>query len=232
MDILKQPHDKFFRSIFGRVTSASDLLANYLPTDLVETIDISTLEPQKGSFLDEKLKEEFSDLLFKIMINNKEGYIYFLFEHKSYKDKMVIFQVLKYMLNIWESKIQEDKNIRKTAQTSTSGQIELPIILPLVIYHANSEWNIARTLGDMISNYHSLPEGLKKYIPDFEYLLIDLSNFSKNIMKLRSENIICIRALTRARYASEEEARDILEDAVALINKTKEKDDITYYVSA
>ena len=98
-------------------------------------IDIDTLEPQKESFLDEKLKEEFSDLLFRVMINDKEGYIYFLFEHKSYKDRMVIFQVLKYMVSIWESKIQEDRDIRKIDGKVNSGEIELPIILPLVVYH-------------------------------------------------------------------------------------------------
>ena len=38
-------------------------------------IDINTLELQKDSFLDENLKEEISDLLFRVNINNKEGYI-------------------------------------------------------------------------------------------------------------------------------------------------------------
>ena len=166
------------------------------------------------------------------MINNKEGYIYFLFEHKSYKDKMVIFQVLKYMINIWESKIKEDKDRGKSEGKSTNGKIDLPVILPLVIYHANSKWNIERTLGHMMLNYNGIPHNLKKHIPNFEYLLIDLSDFNKDTMKLRSENMIAIKALTRTRYASREESIGILMEAIALINKTQEKDDMAYYVSA
>lgn len=46
---------------------------------------------------------------------------------------MVIFQVLKYMINIWESKIQEDKKRRKESGEANGGEIELPIILPLVV---------------------------------------------------------------------------------------------------
>ena len=232
MDVLKQPHDKFFRSTFGQVKVASNFLSNYLPKDLVNIIDMSTLEPQKESFLDEGLREEFSDLLFKVNMNNKDSYIYLLFEHKSYKDRMVIFQVLKYMVNIWESKIRSDKDKRKEAGESNSGDIELPIILPLVVYHDKGEWTIKKTLGEMIPSYSELPDDLKKYIPNFEYLLFDLSKFPKEEIKLQSESMISIKALTRARHASREEAIEILEEAIELIEKTEEKDQIAYYVSA
>ena len=232
MDVLKQPHDKFFRSTFGQVKVASDFLSNYLPKDLMNIIDMSTLEPQKESFLDENLKQEFSDLLFRVCINDKDSYIYLLFEHKSYRDRMVIFQVLKYMVNIWESKIQADKDKRKQAGEVNSGDIELPIILPLVVYHDKGEWNIKKTLGEMIPSYNELPENLKKYIPNFEYLLFDLSEFPKETVELQSEAMISIKALTRARHASREEAIEILEEAIDLIHKSKEKDEITYYISA
>ena len=193
---------------------------------------MSTLEPQKESFLDEDLREEFSDLLFKVTMNSKDSYIYLLFEHKSYKDRMVIFQVLKYMVNIWESKIRVDKDKRKEAGESNSGDIELPIILPLVVYHDKGEWTIKKTLGEMIPSYNELPDDLKKYIPNFEYLLFDLSKFPKEEIKLQSESMISIKALTRARHASREEAIEILEEAITLIKESKEKDEITYYVSA
>ena len=193
---------------------------------------MSTLETQNGTFLDEDLKEEFSDLLFKVSINNKDSYIYMLFEHKSYRDRMVIFQVMKYMINIWESKIQEDKEKRKEAGEASSGEIELPLILPLVIYHDKGEWTIKKTLGEMISNYEELPEDLKKYIPNFEYLLFDLSKHDKEETELLTESMIIIKALSRARHATREEAIEILEEAITLIKESKEKDEITYYVSA
>ncbi|WP_429160041.1 Rpn family recombination-promoting nuclease/putative transposase [Desulfitispora alkaliphila] len=50
---------------------------------------MNTLEPQKDSFINEELQEVFSDMLFRVNINNREGYIYFLFEHKSYTSKSI-----------------------------------------------------------------------------------------------------------------------------------------------
>ena len=88
-----------------------DFLNNYLPQNIMNIIDIDTLEPQKDSFINEELKEEFSDLLFRVNINNKDGYLYFLFEHKSYISKDVPFQLLKYMIEIWEAKMKKEGRI-------------------------------------------------------------------------------------------------------------------------
>ncbi len=57
------------------------------------------------------LKRVFSDLLFKVNINKREGYFYFLFEHKSYASKDIAFQLLKYMIEIWDSKIKKKKEL-------------------------------------------------------------------------------------------------------------------------
>lgn len=192
---------------------------------------MDTLEPQKDSYLDEQLKEQFTDLLFKANINDKEGYVYFLFEHKSYKDRMVIFQVLKYMIRIWETKIRNDNEKRKETESSVNENIEIPIIIPLVVYHNEERWNVKRTLGEMVPYYENLPDNLKKHIPNFEYLLFDLSTWEKEDIRLQSEHMIAIKALSRTRYASREEAIQILIEAISLINRTEEKDLVTYYVS-
>ncbi|WP_050632171.1 Rpn family recombination-promoting nuclease/putative transposase [Bacillus andreraoultii] len=73
---LKNPHDKFFKEPFGDVTVTKDFLTNYLPESIMEMIDVNTLEPEKDRFINEKLKENFSDLLFKVNICGNEGYLY------------------------------------------------------------------------------------------------------------------------------------------------------------
>ena len=84
---LQNPHDKFFKESLGNVETAKDFIANYLPKQVLQVLDVNTLMPQKDSFINPELEENFSDLLFKIDILNKEGYLYLLFEHKSYQDK-------------------------------------------------------------------------------------------------------------------------------------------------
>ena len=168
---IQNPHDKFFKETFGKVEVAKDFLNNYLPESIMKIVDMSTLEPQKDSFINKKLQEVFSDMLFRVNIDNKEGYIYFLFEHKSYTSKNISFQLLKYMTEIWESKINKER-IK-----------ELPVIIPLVIYHGKNKWNISTTLGEMINGYDNLPEDVKKYIPDYEYLLYDISGYTDEEIK-------------------------------------------------
>jgi predicted transposase/invertase (TIGR01784 family) len=107
---IQNPHDRFFKETFGKVEVAKDFLNNYLPENIIKVIDVDTLEPQKDSFVNEELQEGFSDLLFKANINNREGYIYFLFEHKSYTSKDIAFQLLKYMVEIWEAKSKKRKS--------------------------------------------------------------------------------------------------------------------------
>ena len=95
---VQNPHDKFFKETFSNTAVARDFMSNYLPQSIMDIIDLDKLEPQKDSFINKELQEAFSDLLFKTNINNMEGYIYFLFEHKSYVSKNITLQLLKYMI--------------------------------------------------------------------------------------------------------------------------------------
>ncbi len=104
-------------------------------------------------------------------INNHEGYIYFLFEHKSYPARYIAFQLLKYMIEIWETKIKKEE-LNK-----------LPVIIPLVIYHGTERWKISTALKEMIRGYEELPADAKRYIPDYEYILYNISQFTDEQIK-------------------------------------------------
>ena len=220
MDIIDQAHDKLFKETFGNVEIAKDFMNEYLPSNLREIINLETLEPQKDSFINKELKEVFSDLLFRVDVNGNEGYIYFLFEHKSYKDKLVIFQLLRYMIEIWESKIKKENNNK------------LPIIIPLLIYHDKGQWNIKTKLSEMILGYDELPEDIKRYIPNYEYLLYDLTKYKNEDIKLQSITKIIIKIMRDARYADKDKIIDILIEGFKLLDEVIEKDNISHYIES
>lgn len=149
---VQNPHDKFFKETLGNVSTAKDFLIHYLPENIISVIDINTLDLQKESFINEELEESFSDLLFKVEIHNRDGYLYFLFEHKSYSDKRIAFQLLKYMVEIWEAKMNKEE------------AKDIPMIIPLVIHHGRSSWRIPSNLGAMLDGYEELQEDLKVYL--------------------------------------------------------------------
>lgn len=229
MGKINQPHDKYFKSTFGEVDFAKDFLENYLPKELTDLIEVDTIEAQPTTYITKELREQFTDLLFRVNIDNKEGYVYFLFEHKSYPDRMVIFQVLKYMIEVWEAKIKEDLAKRKEDGIVNIMDIEIPLVIPLVIYHDKHRWNIKRTLGEMMPNYNEFSENIKKYIPDFEYILSDLSN-SKEGQNLEEEHSIVIRTLDKARYATKSEIMDMFTEAITIFTKNKEIDMVEHYI--
>ena len=159
--IINNPHDKYFKEVMGNVETAKSFLENYLPTKVVESIDLKKLEPEKDSFIEKELQDIYSDLLFKTKINDNDGYLYFLFEHKSYVEKRIAIQLLKYIISIWEQKINKEKHDK------------LPVIIPVVVYHGRNRWKEGFNLGSQIEGYEDLPDEIKRYIPDYVYNLYD-----------------------------------------------------------
>lgn len=192
---LKNPHDKFFKETFGDVMITKDFLTNYLPDSLMEIIDVNTLEPEKDSFINDELKESYSDLLFKVNIFNQTGYLYFLFEHKSYIYNKTILQLLKYIIEIWEAKSEKEKSN------------ELPIVIPLVIYHGQKNWNIGLNLTDLIKGYGNLTPYIQRLVPNFEYLLYDLSKYKDEDIKGDAQLQI---VLTTLRDIFTKDSKDLL----------------------
>ena len=168
---VQNPHDKFFKETFSNLEVARDFMQNYLPEPVLKIVDLQTLEIQKDSFINEDLQEVFSDMLFQVAINKQEGYVYFLFEHKSYPSKGVAFQLLNYMVRIWEQKIKKELDQK------------IPVVIPLVVYHGKDRWKIKTSLGEMIRGYDELPEEVRRFIPNYHYLLYDLSTFSDEEIK-------------------------------------------------
>lgn len=180
---IQNPHDKFFKETMGNVETAKDFLINYLPESLKQVVNLDTLKPQKDSFISPELEESFSDLLFQVEISGQESYLYFLFEHKSYPDKGLALQLLKYMVEIWEEKMDKEHAEK------------LPIIIPLVVYHGAPNWRTPSSLGDMLRGYDALPENLKIYVPNFDHVLYDISIYTNEDIKGKAQTRILLTLL-------------------------------------
>jgi predicted transposase/invertase (TIGR01784 family) len=174
LDIIKNPHDSLFKRTLGDKEVAVDFLENYLPNSILKEIDLTDIKVAKDSFIDKELEESFSDILYNVSIDGKEGFVYLLFEHKSYFDKMTPVQMLGYILDIWKLYDKQNKNEK------------LPTIIPILIYHGNRKWKYGNSLSELIE---ATSEAISDYIPGYNYLLYDFSNYSdaeiKGQIKLR-----------------------------------------------
>lgn len=75
------------------------------------------------------------------------------------------------MFEIWNRELNKEK------------VNELPLIIPLVIYHGSQKWKVPKTLGELMVGYNKLPANVQKYIPNYEYMLYDLSTFHNEDIK-------------------------------------------------
>jgi len=168
MSNLTHPHDRFFKKVFSRPDVAQDFVHHYLPSEIVAQLELPTMQMVKDSFVDQELREHFSDLLYQV--NHKggrEAYIYVLFEHKSYPEPLTAFQLLRYLVRIWE---------RSLKQSKTS---QLPFIIPLVVYHGSAAWRVDSSFRALFAECPTFAP----FIPDFRYRLCDLSGYSDEEIK-------------------------------------------------
>ncbi len=169
MNKVPQPHDKFFKETFSQPKIARDFIQQYLPCEIVGVLDLNSLELQKDSY-SEKMQEYFSDMLYRVRLKDgNSAFIYFLFEHKSFLDRWVGLQVLRYMGEAWEQMRVEAKNDK-----SRKRPFKLSPILPIVIAHDEKKWTVSQKFSDLFD----MPTEMRPYFPDFSYKLVDLSEAS------------------------------------------------------
>ncbi|MHB8765041.1 MAG: Rpn family recombination-promoting nuclease/putative transposase [Deferrisomatales bacterium] len=156
------PHDAFFRQVFSRPEAARDLAAHYLPPEVAALLDLSSLAAAPGSFVDAALRSSYADLLFTARLTSgRPALVYLLFEHKSHPDPDTGFQVLRYLVRVWE----------QHRRRKPSGP--LPPVIPLVVYHGRTRWQVPTRFQTLVD----CPPELVACVPDFAYLLCDLTAY-------------------------------------------------------
>lgn len=158
---VKNPHDATFKDVMGRKEIAKDFIEKNIPKEVLDIMDLNTMERKDGTYVGKHLEESFTDLIYGVKINNKEAYISLLLEHKSSPDKYTIFQVTRYILDAW-TKLSKDNTK------------ELPIVIPIVFYHGKGKWNYKTDIRDLIPGYYNLPDYLKDRIPTMKHDLVDM----------------------------------------------------------
>jgi predicted transposase/invertase (TIGR01784 family) len=166
----------------------------------------------KDTYIDKELSEHFSDILYKIKISGKNSYIYLLFEHKSYQDEWIGFQLLRNMIKIWEGYKKQNKRAKK-----------LPIIVPLVIYHGAEKWNVENSITPL---FEEIP-GTKPYIPDFKAEVFDISHIPDD--RIKGEILLRVHLLIQ-KYIFKPELFEKLEEIFKLLITLSSKTKATEYL--
>lgn len=174
-----QPHDGLFKAIFGRPEHTASELRSILPTALVARLDLDRLERVDGSFVDPALRQQHTDVLFRVRLDQDEALIYVLLEHQSRPDRWMALRMCGYLTRIWSRHVDQHPGLRR-----------LPPIVPIVVYQGRAPWTAPTDLVDLIA----VDEDTSGLAPNFTYLLDDLHRL--NVEELRSRPLTYAVRLT------------------------------------
>ncbi|MBK8192179.1 MAG: Rpn family recombination-promoting nuclease/putative transposase [Lewinellaceae bacterium] len=168
----EQQHDALFKVFFSDSKIAKNYLLHYTPTSVHQHIDFAFFEKSNTAFVDGRFGISFCDVVYETRLRNGGGQarLLFLFEHKSYLPAQPIhLQLLDYLLQFWEDDL---KNRRP-----------LSCIIPIVVYHGVKGWK-QKPFTDY---FPGIPENWQAFIPNFHYLLTDLSQIPPQMIKGKAE---------------------------------------------
>lgn len=163
----KNPHDALFKKVFGNPAVAAQFFQGVLPPALAKEIDWQGLELKRESFIDEEFHPSASDLLFSTHIGEESALLYCLFEHQSTPDANMPLRLMGYVYRIWQ---------RLVAKKEVEPD-HLPPIIPVVLFQGPRSWKGSTRFIDSIDVPQNVFPETKKYLVDFEHILVDLSDW-------------------------------------------------------
>lgn len=163
------PHEGLFLKVFKDKENTKYFLKEHLSQEILKHMDLDSLYLENVSYVDDKLRKNFSDLVFSVNIGNEEfpaSKIYFLFEHKGHQEPLVGMQILRYMALQWKEMLDQGQVPGK----------KLPPIIPIVIYQGRESWQVRSSFQDLVD----MPsEEFKYFIPDFSFAFFNIGQIDE-----------------------------------------------------
>jgi predicted transposase/invertase (TIGR01784 family) len=178
--------DNAYKLIFAEPEMFLDFLKNFIPIDILKKVKPQDIEDITERFLPLFSDNKDSDTIKKIRLEgNKPLFVIGIIEHESEVNYTTTVKMLQYITLVLTDYIKEndkkhkeemDKKHRTKIKLSTSKGFKLPPVLPIVFYDGTKKWTSSLNLIDRTE----LSEIFEKYIPKFEYELVDLNKYSRD----------------------------------------------------
>lgn len=163
---LNNPHDKFFKAIFSLRSVVHGFLVRFLSKDILDKLDLSTLEVDTTSYVSADLSTFYADIVWRCRF--KKGYRQseagFIFEHKSYKPTYPHFQLWDYKRGAW--------------QIQLSSKQPLVSMVPFILYHGQEAWQ----LESFDHYFGEIEPEMLRFMPCFDIILVNLQHISDEEM--------------------------------------------------
>ena len=184
-------------------------LIEILASELAPLIDFSRLVPLNRSFIPDTLREQESDLVFRVPFKSPgrsdDLLIYILIEHQSTVDATMGFRMLFYMLLIWDAQRREWDQ-KKVPQSER----RLRPILPIVFYTGDRRWETPLGLESLMD----IPEELSRFVPRFDTLFLNVKETDATTLTKADHPFGWLLTVLQKEGATKETLSEVLIEAV------------------
>jgi len=204
------PHDTLIKEIFGRPWISAELFKAYLHPQVADLIDWGVLTLENGTYLDERTRSFYTDLLFSAKWRGEDIYLYLLLEHQTAVDRFQPIRMGSYVFGIWNDLIKKKE---------LEGDGELPIIIPVVL-HQGARWTGPKRVSEVLARPENAGaearEIFRRWTPDFEFELIELPE--RDLEEIRG-HIIGRATLGVMQAASQDRAAEFFREYEGLLEE-------------
>lgn len=200
----KYPTNVHARDINSKTVFSNPILCAQFLKDNINITSLKNVKPEDIEDVTERyrpfLSTEFvSDTVKRIKIHSEEEPLFLisLIEHKSLVDYDVSMQILKYMMCIWTEYKKEMEKFQKGI--TRQKRFHYPIIIPIVYYEGKAKWTADTHLKSRISD----KDVIGKWIPDFEYEVVRVQDYSNAELLARKNEMSLIMLINKIQDAAD-----------------------------
>ncbi|MBQ9143086.1 MAG: Rpn family recombination-promoting nuclease/putative transposase [Lachnospiraceae bacterium] len=167
--------DSGSKVIFDEPVLCAQFLRDYVDLPYMKDIQPEDIRDVSSQFVPMFAEERNADRVKRIDINGTNPFfLVSLIEHKTDIEYDVCMQIFRYMIYIWEAYAKEEE--QKQEGVSKQKDFKYPPVLPIVYYEGSKKWTAPLDFKSRVNQ----GDVFVKYIPDFQYYLVPLRNFTND----------------------------------------------------
>ena len=189
--------DSGAKLIFGNATLCAQLLRDYSNIEALKNVSAEDIEDVTERYIPMFTEERNADVVKKVRIPDGNEIFIALIEHKAQVDYNVCMQILRYMVFIWEDYAKQQE--KKCKGISKSKDFKYPPVFPIVYYNGVDKWTVDKTFSSRIA----LGDVFSKYIPQFEYHLVNTGDYNREELLNKEDGLSLIMLINKLRDAAD-----------------------------
>ena len=207
------PHntkDNIYKKVFGEPQIFTEFLNDFIPIDILKGLnpkDITDITPRHLPLF---LESKDSDTVKQINLGDDADplYVISIVEHESRVNYTSAYKMLVYIVLVWDTYIKDNDKLRKEEldrygstkrKSSTDADFKLPPVLPVVFFDGATKWTSAMSLIERTY----MGDIFEKYIPKFQYELVDLNEYSREDIIKYGNALSLILLIDKIRHADD-----------------------------